>query len=82
MDELADSGWDIDKVVRDCLVASNERKKRVEVRERYLSDAEKGEFRAAKNKEWGSFVNNEVVELATMSGVPAERIIGSRWVLT
>ena len=50
--------------------------------ERKLSGEERALFRKAKAKEWNSFVDNKVVEIASRAGIDPSRIIGSRWVLT
>ena len=39
-------------------------------------------FREAKQDEWASFIENNVVELALRGQVDPKRVIGSRWVLT
>lgn len=47
-----------------------------------MTEHEKTLFRAAKIKEWNSFVENSVVELCSSHGIDPRRVIGSRWVLT
>jgi hypothetical protein len=68
--------------LQEALLTSQAKRMKVEVRERLLTDEEKQEFREAKKREWMSFVENNVVELAQRSGIDPNRIIGSRWVLT
>ena len=58
------------------------RKKRIEINERTLDDTEKSLFRAAKAKEWNSWVANRVVQLLDGTGLDTRRVIRSRWVLT
>ena len=58
------------------------KKKRLELQERNLTNAEKELFRTAKSKEWSSWVANRVVRLIDGRGVDAKRIIRSRWVLS
>ena len=36
----------------------------------------------AKRKEWAQWCSNSVAELATLHGVPRDRVIGARWVLS
>ena len=68
--------------IHDVFLTSNAKRKKVEVNERYLTLEEKRMFREAKKKEWMSFIENNVVELAVRTGIDPLRIVGSRWVLT
>ena len=73
----------IQHVVRDmCFNAAAVRKRNTEVNERYLTPDEKEMFRAAKGAEWSQWLNNDVVELISRSGIDPRRVISSRWVLT
>ena len=67
--ELEDAQWDIRQSLHDALAASVARKRNIEIRERDLTPSEKEEFRAAKTKEWGSFIATEVVTLASSRGI-------------
>ena len=80
--ELQLDDFDVNSILRHALLASKTTKRKLEVNERKLTPVEKDMFRAAKAKEWNSFVDNQVVELASRYGVDARRIIGSRWVLS
>ena len=56
------------------------RKKRVEITERNLTNAEKDQFRTAKASEWQSWISNEVVKIMDSRHIPKDRIIRARWV--
>ena len=57
-------------------------KRRAEVQFRQLDDLDKLDFLRAMQAEVGSYLEHEAVEIATKAGVPQERILGMRWVLT
>ena len=80
--EILSDDFNIQTVLKDAFATSQTAKRKIEVTERFLTSDEKLQFRKAKVKEWNSFVENKVVELASRLGVDAKRIIGSRWVLT
>lgn len=67
---------------KEALLTSQAKRNKVEVKERHLTAEEKEAFRQAKTKEWMSFVDNNVGEIAMRAGIDPQRIIGSRWVLT
>jgi hypothetical protein len=67
--------FDITQVLNEALLVSKTAKRKIEVCERKLTPAEKEEFRKAKAKEWNSFVDNRVVELASRLGLDARRIV-------
>ncbi len=65
--------------------ASAIRRRSTEIKERHLSKAEKDAFRVAKHREWGSWLDNKVVDLVSRKLAeknPPKQILGSRWVLT
>ena len=74
--------YDIRQILEEAFATSKAAKRKVEVTERKLSGEERALFRKAKAKEWNSFVDNKVVEIASRAGIDPSRIIGSRWVLT
>lgn len=57
-------------------------KRRAEVQFRQLSDSDKLDFLRAMQGEVGSYLENEAVAIASRLGVPSERVMGMRWVLT
>ena len=57
-------------------------KRRAEVQYRHLSDGDKLDFLRAMQAEVGSYLEHEAVSIASRHGVPQERILGMRWVLT
>ena len=69
-----------------CMAASTTvRKRSTEVRERHLTASEKKAFRTAKHREWGSWLDNRVIELIDKKlsdRIPSKQIMGSWWVLT
>jgi hypothetical protein len=80
--EIGTKSFDLRKLLQEALATTQAARRKVEVKERFLTKDEKTEFRKAKAKEWNSFVDNCVVEIATSRGIDPKRIIGSRWVLT
>ena len=63
-------------------VLNEKLKKRAEVQFRSLSDEDKLDFMKAMQQELGSYLEHEAVEIAKRHGIPEERILGMRWVLT
>ena len=63
-------------------VLNEKPKKRAEVQFRSLKDEDKMDFLRAMKSELGSYLEHEAVEIARKHGVPEERILGMRWVLT
>ena len=61
---------------------SSEAKRHQEVTIRSLSAADKAEFDKAKKKDLDQWVSNSVYSIARRAGVPLDRIISMRWVLT
>lgn len=57
-------------------------KKNSEVILRKLGKSEQQEFEEAMQKEVDSFVSSEAVRICTSHGIPSERIMQMRWVLT
>ena len=57
-------------------------KKRAEVQFRSLSDGDKMDFLKAMKSELSSYLEHEAVAIARRHNVPAERILGMRWVLS
>ena len=57
-------------------------KRRAEVQVRTLGDSDKLDFLRAMQAEVGSYLEHEAVEIAARFGVPQERILGMRWVLS
>ena len=57
-------------------------KRRVEVNFRKLGSEDRSLFKKAMKKEWQSWLENRVTTIVKRKGIPASRIIGSRWVLT
>ena len=47
-----------------------------------MSQRERAEFEAAKDKELGQWLSNGVFRIVRKAGVPQERIMTMRWVLT
>ena len=71
-------------VLEDCFAVSVPKAKlrRVEVSFRKLSESDKLLFEKAMQKEWNSWIENKVVSICRSKGIPTERIIRARWVLT
>ena len=63
-------------------MASEARRRKLEVNEKACSEEEKRAFAAAKHAEFASWISNKVVDLMVARGAPRERVIRSRWVLT
>ena len=63
-------------------VLNEKPKKRAEVQFLSLNDEDKMDFLRAMKSELGSYLEHEAVEIARKHGVPEERILGMRWVLT
>jgi len=61
---------------------SSEAKRHAEVSLNRLTAYEKGQFDQAKKKELDQWVSHAVFSIAKRSGVPRERIMTMRWVLT
>ena len=61
---------------------SLEAKRHQEVTIRSLSASDKAEFLKAKDKELDQWVSNAVFSIVRKAGVPFDRIIAMRWVLT
>jgi len=61
---------------------SSEAKRHAEVVIRNLSKEEKAEFDKAKRKELDQWVSNSVFSICKRAGVPTDRIMAMRWVLT
>jgi hypothetical protein len=80
--EMLQDGLFARDLLQQVFLTSTAKKRRVEVREKRLTAAEREMFRQAKSKEWASFIDNNVVELACSKGIDPARVIGSRWVLT
>jgi len=57
-------------------------KRRAEVQFRHLNDQDKLDLLRAMQGEVGSYLENEAVAIASRHGVPSERVLGMRWVLT
>ena len=68
--------------VTDVFVASSARKKRVEVTERHMTDADRKLFQQAKELELESWLDHKVFDLVKKQYVDKERIMKARWVLT
>jgi hypothetical protein len=71
-------------VLEDCFAVSVPKAKlrRVEVSFRKLSESDKLLFEKAMQKEWNSWIESKVVSICRSKGIPTERIIRARWVLT
>ena len=63
-------------------VLNEKPKKRAEVQFRTLQDSDKLDFMKAMQGELSSYLEHEAVAIAKRHNVPAERILGMRWVLT
>jgi hypothetical protein len=69
-------------VLEECFAVTPKAKQRkVEVNFRKLSPEDKKLFEKAMQKEWNSWIENKVTSICKKKGIPAERIIKSRWVL-
>ena len=71
-------------VIEDCFNVSvpKAKQRRVEVSLRKLTQEDKDRFEVAMQKEWNSWIENKVISLCKARGIPYERIIRARWVLT
>ena len=56
--------------------------RRVEVSFRRLSNEDQKLFEKAMQKEWNSWIENKVTSLCKSKGIPTEKVIKARWVLT
>ena len=63
-------------------VLNEKPKKRAEVQFRRLSEEDKMHFLHAMKSEVSSYLEHEAVEIARRHGIPAERVLGMRFVLT
>lgn len=63
-------------------VTSAARKRKVEIRERDLTERDQALFKEAKLREWQQWLNHDVIAAASRQGVPKQRIIRARWVLS
>ena len=69
-------------VLEECFAVTPKAKQRkVEVNFRKLSLEDKKLFEKAMQREWNSWIENKVTSICKKKGIPAERIIKSRWVL-
>ena len=57
-------------------------KRNTEVSIRWLSKSDKLKFEAAQSKEMDQWVENAVFSIARKAGVPVDRIMSMRWILT
>ena len=71
-------------VIEDCfnVAVPKAKQRRVEVSLRKLTQEDKDRFEVAMQKEWNSWIENKVISLCKARGIPYERIIRARWVLT
>ena len=63
-------------------VVNQKAKKGAEVNLRKLEAHEVEQFEEAKHKELESITENEAMKICEMHGIPKERVLGMRWVLT
>ena len=63
-------------------VLNQKAKKNAEVNLRKLEEHEVEQFEEAKLKELESITQNEAMKICEMHGIPRERVLGMRWVLT
>lgn len=63
-------------------VLNQKARKAVEVNLRKLSVDDKQEFDKAMQKEIDSFLSNDAVRICEAAGIPKDRILGMRWILT
>ena len=82
VNELELPTWNVETLLEQCYATTANKRAASEVSYRRLTPEEQQEFREAKHKEWGSWVSNKVAELMVHHGVPRDRVISSRWVLS
>ena len=56
--------------------------RKVEVSFRKLSKNDQQLCEKAMQKEWNSWIENKVISLSKSKGIPTEKVIKARWVLT
>ena len=83
-DDITDNPLCLWSVLEDCFTVNvpKAKQRRVEVSFRKLTKDEQQLFTKAMQKEWNSWIENRVVSLCRSRGIPTERIIRARWVLT
>jgi len=81
-EDMKDPNFDIRNVVAQCFNTSEARKRGLEVKESLLSPKELECFKAARAREWGAWLDNEVIELASRHTVDPSRLMSCRWVMT
>ena len=62
--------------------ASSRARARVEVNIKRLSADERAQFRAAQHKEMDQWISNDAISVCQRAGIPNERVMTMRWVLT
>eukprot|EP00435_Cladocopium_sp_Y103_P018401 s905_g4.t1 len=83
-EDITDNPLCLWSVLEDCFAVSipKAKQRRVEVSFRKLSEGDKLLFEKAMQKEWNSWIENKVVSICRSKGIPVERVIKARWVLT
>ena len=82
-EDITDNPLCLWSVLDECLQVATTKaaKRRVEVSLRKLSKEDRALFEKAMQKEWQSWVENQVMSLCKKRGVDPEKVIRARWVL-
>ena len=80
-DDVSDEG-SLRRAFLECNNATLARKRKLEVKERDVIEEEFRGVACAKRAEFASWLDNSVIDLLVTRGVPHDRIVRCRWVLT
>ena len=69
-------------LIAECWQTSVARKRSLEVKERACNWEERRALACAKRAEFGSWLDNQAIDLATSRGIPRHKAVRCRWVLT
>ena len=82
-EDISDNPLCLWGVLDECFQVTPKAKlRKVEVSFRKLSQGDQQLFEKAMQKEWNSWIENKVTSLCKSKGIPTEKVIKARWVLT
>ena len=80
-DDVSDEG-SLRRAFLECHNATLARKRKLEIKERDVTEEEFRGIACAKRAEFASWLDNSVIDLLVTRGVPHGRIVRCRWILT